>query len=45
VAIALELAAIGSSFHVRLRIGGKVVRVVALAEDRAAFEQEAEGRP
>jgi len=44
-AIALEPAAIGSSFHVRLRIGGKVVRVVALAEDRAAFEQEAEGRP
>ena len=43
-AIALEPAAIGGSFHVRLRIGGKVVRAVALGEGRAAFEQEAEGR-
>jgi len=44
-AIALEPAAIGGRFHARLRIGGKVVRAVALGEGRAAFEQEAEGRP
>lgn len=43
-AIALEPAAIGTSFNARLRIGGKVVRAVALGVGRAAFEQEAEGR-
>ena len=42
-AIALEPAAVGASFHVRMRIGGKVARAVALAEGRAAFELEAGG--
>lgn len=43
-AIALEPAAIGGVFHARLRIGGLVVRAAALAEGRAAFEPETEGR-
>ena len=36
-AVALEPAVAGGSFHVRLKIGGKVVRVVAIAPGRAAL--------
>jgi hypothetical protein len=39
-AIALGSAARGSAFKARLRIGGKVVRVVALAPGRAIFAPE-----
>ena len=43
-AVALGPAAIGSPFEVRLKIGGKVVRVVALAPGRAALAPQAEAR-
>jgi hypothetical protein len=36
-AVALEPAVAGGSFRVRLKIGGKVVRVMAIAPGRAAF--------
>jgi hypothetical protein len=39
-AVALGSASIGSSFNARLKIGGKVARVVALAPGRAAFAAE-----
>ncbi len=41
-AVALGPAWAGSSLNVRLKIGGKVVRAVALAPGRAAFEPETE---
>lgn len=44
-AVALGAAAIGSSLNVRLRIGGKLLRVVALAPGRAALPPEPEVRP
>lgn len=44
-AIALGPAASGSPFLVRLRIGGNVVRAVALRPGRAAFAVETEARP
>jgi hypothetical protein len=39
-AVALGPASIGSPFNARLKIGGKVARVVALAPGRAAFAAE-----
>ena len=44
-AVALNPAAIGSGLNVRLTIGGRVVRAVALAPGRAAFAAETEARP
>ena len=44
-AVALGPAASGSPFQVRLTIGGKVVRAVALGPGRAAFAAETEARP
>ena len=44
-ATALGPAALGSTLDVRLRIGGRVVRAVALAPGRAAFATQTEGRP
>jgi hypothetical protein len=44
-AIALGTAAIGSALDVRLKIGGKVLRAVALAAGRAEFRPETEVRP
>jgi flagella basal body P-ring formation protein FlgA len=43
-AVALGPAALGSSFDVRLKLGGKVARAVALAPGRAAFQAHAEVR-
>jgi hypothetical protein len=40
-AVALGPATSGSTFEARLKIGGKVARVVALAPGRAAFQTEA----
>jgi hypothetical protein len=42
--VALGPATIGSSFDARLKIGGRVVRVLALATGRAAFKPEGEAR-
>lgn len=44
-AVALSAAAEGSRFDVRLKIGRKVVRVVALAPGRAALLQPGEAMP
>jgi hypothetical protein len=44
-AVALNPAAIGSPLNVRLAIGGRVVRVVAVAAGRAALLAETEARP
>jgi hypothetical protein len=44
-AVALGPAAVGSPLEVRLRIGGRVVRAVALAPGRAALAAQTEGRP
>jgi hypothetical protein len=44
-AVALNPAAIGSPLNVRLAIGGKVVRAVAVAPGRAAFEAVFEVKP
>lgn len=44
-AVALNPAAIGSPLNVRLAIGGRVVRVVAVATGRAALPAETEARP
>jgi hypothetical protein len=44
-AVALGPAVVGSPLDVRLRIGGRVVRAVALAPGRAAFQPESEARP
>jgi hypothetical protein len=41
-AVALGPAWAGSSFDVRLKIGGKVVRAIALASGRAVFSPETE---
>jgi len=44
-AIALGPAGPGSAFDVRLKIGGRIARVVALAPGRAAFPVQTEARP
>jgi hypothetical protein len=44
-AVALGPAAAGAALEVRLRMGGKVVRAVALAPGRAAFASGMEARP
>ncbi|MGA3262724.1 MAG: hypothetical protein ABSC47_01615 [Terracidiphilus sp.] len=44
-AVALGPAVIGSPLDARLKIGGNVVRVVAVAPGRAAFQPQAEARP
>jgi hypothetical protein len=44
-AVALGPAAIGGKFDVRLRMGGKVVRAVALGPGRAELQAEREARP
>jgi hypothetical protein len=44
-AVALSPAVVGSAFQARLKIGGKVVRVMALGPGRAAFQPNTEGRP
>jgi hypothetical protein len=44
-AVALGPATLGSTFDVRLKMGGKVARVVALAPGRAAFQARTEARP
>jgi hypothetical protein len=44
-AVALGPAWAGSKLNVRLEIGGRVVRAVALAPGRAALQPEAVGRP
>jgi|SRR5271157_3406430 len=44
-AVALGAAVSGSAFNARLRIGGRVVRAVALAPGRAVFAPESEVRP
>jgi len=44
-AVALEAAAAGSRFNVRLKIGGGVVRAVALAPGRAALVPFGEAWP
>ncbi len=42
-AVALGPAAIGVEFRARLKVGGKVVRVVAVAAGRAVLVPESEG--
>jgi hypothetical protein len=44
-AVALGPADLGSALDVRLKIGGKVVRAVALAPGRAVLQPETEARP
>jgi len=44
-AVALGPAAVGSPFDVRLTIGGKVLRAVALAPGRAMLQIDSGGRP
>lgn len=44
-AVALGAAVVGSPLKVRLKIGGVVVRAVALAPGHAALKQETEVRP
>jgi hypothetical protein len=44
-AVALGPATLGSTFDVRLKMGGKVARAVALAPGRAAFQAQTEARP
>ena len=44
-AVALGAAVTGSVLEARLRIGGRVVRAVALGPGRAALEPQAEARP
>jgi hypothetical protein len=39
-AVALESAAVGSAFHARMEIGGRELRVVAVASGRATFQPE-----
>jgi hypothetical protein len=43
-AVALGPAVVGSAFNVRLKIGGKIVRALALAPGRAALALEMEAR-
>jgi hypothetical protein len=42
---ALKPAALGSVFDVRLMIGGRIVRAVALGPGRAVFQNRSEARP
>jgi hypothetical protein len=42
---AMKPAAVGAAFEVRLSLGGRVVRVVALGPGRAVFEPETGARP
>jgi flagella basal body P-ring formation protein FlgA len=42
---ALGSASLGNTLHARLKMGGKVVPVVALGPGRAALEPEMGGRP
>ena len=44
-AVALGSAAVGAQFKARLKIGGKVVRAVALQAGRAAMTPEREAQP
>ena len=44
-AVALEPAVKGAHFKARLKIGGKVVRVVAVSPGRASFAPEGEVEP
>jgi len=44
-AVALGSAAVGAQFKARLKIGGKVLRVVALAAGRAEMTPEREAQP
>jgi hypothetical protein len=44
-AVALGSALAGSAITVRLKIGGRVVRAVALAPGRAELQPQAEARP
>jgi hypothetical protein len=44
-AVALGPAAAGGAFDVRLRMGGKVLRAVALGPGRAELQAEREARP
>ena len=44
-AVALSAAQVGSRFDVRLQIGRKVVRVMALGPGRAAFLERGESKP
>ncbi|MDR3725795.1 MAG: hypothetical protein P4K86_02010 [Terracidiphilus sp.] len=44
-AVALGNATLGSTFDVRLKLSGKLARVVALAPGRAAFQAQTEARP
>ena len=44
-AIAVDAAAVGSPLDVRLKIGGKVVRAVAIAPGRAALVHGGEAQP
>jgi len=44
-AVALNPAAVGSGLNARLAIGGRVVRVVAVAAGRAALQAETASRP
>ena len=44
-AVALGPATLGSTFDVRLKMGGKVARAVALAPGRAAFQAQTGARP
>ena len=44
-ALALEPAVMGAHFKARLKIGGKVVRAVAVSQGRASFAPEDEVRP
>jgi hypothetical protein len=43
--VSLSPAAVGSQLDVRLKIGGKVVRAVALGPGRAALQPDAGARP
>jgi hypothetical protein len=44
-AVALGPAVIGGEFNVRLKMGGKVLRAVALGPGRAEVKGEREARP
>jgi hypothetical protein len=44
-AVALGSAAVGAEFKARLKIGGKVLRVVALAAGRAEMTPGSEAQP
>jgi flagella basal body P-ring formation protein FlgA len=44
-AVALEPAVMGAHFKARLRIGGKVVRAVAVSPGHASFAAEGEIAP